>query len=123
MSARTDFRDQFAAVAKIAQDVLGDTISYTNRGGSAATGITAHPGPESRELAEMMGLRAEMTAREFEVPRQTSFPPSDGINIGDGVTFDSKVYRVERWEDISGGYEALFKLQCSRTVASKVGID
>jgi hypothetical protein len=122
MSFRTDLRDLMAASAKAAQDVLGDTVSYTNRAASAVTGLTAHPGPESRELAEAMGLRIEQTAREFEIPRQTSFPPSDGINIGDKVTFDSKDYRVERWEDISEGYEALFKLSCSRMVASKAGI-
>lgn len=120
MSQRTDWRDTIAAVAKDSYDMLGDTVTYIDEG-TTVTGLTAHPGPESKELAAVLDLPAEKTARKFDIPRQTNFPPTAGIAIRARVTFDSKDYDVERWEDISGGYEALFRLMCSRDQVTSAG--
>jgi hypothetical protein len=120
MSVRTDFRDDLASTVKDALDGLGDTATYIDEG-TTVSGLTVHPGAESKELAEVLGLRAEKTARKFMMPRQTGFPPTAGITIRSRITFDSKDYDVERWEDISGGYEAVFRLYGSRDQAADVG--
>jgi len=121
MSVRDEFQSVAANAAKEILELLGDTVSYTNRNASAVT-LSAHPGAESTDLSFEMGHDAETIARPFLIPKQTNFPPANGVNIGDGITFDNKTYRVELWRDISGGYGALFRLECVRTRTATIGV-
>ena len=122
MSFQTDLRDAIADGVKAAHDAFGETASYTNRDQVAVTGLSIRAGRETSEFKKYQGLEVEVVGRQFEIARQTSFPPSNGIQVGDAITFDSKVYRVDAWEDMTGGIEAAFRIQTSRTVPKKAGL-
>ena len=98
MSARTDLQATVRAAAIEAATAWGEAITYTNRDGSAVSGLYAIPGPESKELGDELGITTEETARTFMIPGgQTNFPPTNGVNIDDFVTWDSKKWEVKRY--------------------------
>lgn len=127
MSFRSDLQ---TATAQLAYDIIGVTGSssevtatYSNRGASGVS-ITVHPEAESQELADMIGLQSNETARRFLVPKQTNFPPTAGIAVNDEMTYPTNAtykYRIVKWEDISGGVGSLFQLSCARSLARRVG--
>lgn len=121
MSFRSDFQSQVSEAVKAVYDALGDTVVYKNRAGTSYT-LTANVGPEEIELDEYAGAGAERTSRLFSIPKQTSFPESTGVNVGDLITFQSIDYRVDTIKDSSGGYRAVWELQCIRTQPTKLGV-
>ena len=116
------FRDELQtdvaeAVVDVLQD-LGATIAYKNKEEDAVN-VTGAPLDIGLTLGEFLDIETEETERVFLVPKQTSFPPTDGINYGDTLTFDSVPYQVERWEVDDVGI--LYAITCSRPRGHKMG--
>jgi len=107
-----------AAALEMAQ-VYGEAVTYTNRDGSAVTGLYAIVGPESKELGDELGITTEETARTFLMPGgQTGFPPTNGVNVQDIITWDSKVWEIKRFKRDS--LNANFSLDTVSTQAAKI---
>lgn len=99
MSLNTDLRD---AAAKVLLDTItgtiGETITYSQKGATAITGLSAVVGQSNKALADVGdGIMAEVEERTFEIPRQTgsaAFPPSGGPNNEDVIDYDSKSFII-----------------------------
>lgn len=122
MSLRIDLQNQLSQAAKSIIDALADTVSYQNRAGTLFTGLTAHPDAERHELREYLGTSSTLTMRTFTLPYQTNFPVATGVDVGDLIVFNSISYRVETVSDVSGGYQALWELDCIRVHPETVGV-
>jgi len=132
---RTEIRDALAAAALATAKALGVQIQYDHRDADDPLTLWAIPTAESQELAAELGLSAERTARSFNIPRQTDWPPDDNPAVGDGVIYADATYRVRRWQDDSlaivgsAGFNpmgmeslgAVYKVSCERTRVVRIG--
>lgn len=119
MSLETNIRDLYAAAHKeMCQFLRGSgVITYSHRGGGAVT-LTANFGPDSKQLAEELGCDVEDTAKTFYIPRQTNFPPTNGVSISDEIVWNSKTWDVVRYTVDSVG--AHFVIDCVYTQARRI---
>lgn len=120
MSTRSEIVTTAAQLALATCQVFGDVATYSNKGGVGVT-VYCDPQDESRELADVLGVSAEQTARRFFIPAQTSFPPATSIAIADEITYPtnaSYVYSVVRWETDSAG--AGYNLDCVRKRVARI---
>lgn len=116
----SELRDLAAAAALDAYELLfgAGNLAYSHRGAAGVT-LTGSPGQEDRDLAEILGLEAEATARTFHVPRQTGFPPSGGVALNDQITWDSQVFFVRRIR--ADQLAPVYLLDCVREKAHRLG--
>lgn len=99
--------------------VYGEAVTYTNRDGSAVTGLYAIVGAESKELGDELGITTEEIARTFVMPGgQTNFPPTNGVNIQDIITWNSQVWEIKRYKRDS--LSANFSFDTVSTTAAKL---
>lgn len=104
---------------------LNSTGAYSNREGAGVT-VYLDPGDgEVKGLTDTLGLSTEETECAFTVPYQTGFPPTGGINVGDTITFRSRVYEVRMARGKGpigddGAYTA-YVISAVRVQASKAG--
>ena len=118
MSFRTELQTD---AAELVVDVLGDlgeTIVYRNKEASTVN-VVGSPLDSAFGLAEVLDIEVEENQRVFLVPKQTGFPPTNGINYGDTLTFDSVNYQVESYAVDDVG--ALYAITCSRSRPHKMG--
>ncbi len=124
MSFRTELKNSMIAAIYSVHVALGDTMSYTDRSGVTVTGLACHPNAAVVEHGEIIGAAVDRQRMRFEIAVQTNFPPIDGIFTGETVTdMDGRVWQVESWEDISGGYGAVFGLDCSSEQPMTMGVN
>lgn len=120
MSVSTLVRDEISVALVVLYQDEGKTIVFENDDDGEVT-LYADYKNESTELAYILNFEGEKTGREFFVPRQTNFPPDEGVRIGALITVESKDYCVEKIED-AGDESPQFKLTCSRSIAISAGI-
>lgn len=122
MSFRDDLQTGTAQISLDIIKAVGSMATYSNRGGAGVT-VYVHPEAEEQDLdSTLPGIISNKTKRTFLIPKQISFPPSNGIDIDDKIIFPTSAtfdYQVETWEDISGGIGSLFQVNCSRTQARR----
>ena len=117
MSFSTDLRDACATAAYQILTVLGESVTYSHRG-AATINLKAAVGDLAKEMAGDLGMDVEDTEAVFTIPKQTSFPPTNGISIGDEIVWNSITWDVEDFKSDSPG--AIFGLKCSRKQAVRV---
>lgn len=117
MSFRSDVRDATAAVSLDLLKELGVQIVYSHRGAAGVT-LWAAPDDESKTGGEMLDVDAELTSRVFFIPKQTNFPPTNGVSTEDTVTFESVLYHVRSIERDTVG--AGYLLSCERVQARRL---
>lgn len=117
MSFSTDLRDACADAAKQILTTLGETVTYSHRG-AATVSVKCAVGDLAKSIAVEMGIDVENTEAVFTIPKQTSFPPTNGISVGDEIVFNSITYDVVDFKNDSPG--AIFSLQCERKQARTV---
>ena len=64
--------------------------------------VYARPMVETKNRVEDLKGGKEESIRGFEVYQQTGFPPTNGITIGDMITFNTYDYRVDSVLDVAG---------------------
>lgn len=119
MSLETIVRDRVSRALVYLYKRLGKTVSFTNRDDAPVT-LYADYKPESTSLHETLKMNAEETERTFYIPRQTGFPPTDGINIGGVIAIGTKEYEIDKI-DAAGDESPQFELTCTRKRAVDVG--
>jgi hypothetical protein len=120
MSVDTTIRNAFALGLLRLYRARRKTIVFENADDGEVT-LYADYKNESTELAEVLGFEAEKTARKFFVPRQTNFPPADGVRPGALITVESKDYKVEKIDE-AGDESPQFEIICSRNIAVTGGV-
>src|SRR4051812_19876948 len=79
--------------------VLGEVVSYVNRGATAVPLYAEPVDADTLSLGTYSNMSTETTRKTWRIARQTGFPPTYGPATGDGITDeDSKVYRVVNFE-------------------------
>ena len=117
MSIETSMRDQLARAKICVYRVLGSTVLYSNRGQTAVM-LYADQGAETKNIAPALTADAEVSERDFFVPRQTAFPPANGVAIGDEVTWNGVIYTIDRMTQDAIGSE--HTLTCIRRQARRI---
>ena len=111
-SARTRIRDRVAGAATKIASRLGVSLTFTAVGEDAVT-LQALV-LRSEYMTGMIG-QTDKTFIDFQVPRQSAFPPSS-ISVGDTVTYNSTEYMIDKYtpdnEDIQQA--STFELKCWR---------
>lgn len=118
MSIETDIRDTTAAAVKEACRLFS-TCSYSHKGGTATTGLYCVPGAIEKTSTSVHGSDAEVQRRRFAMPYQTSFPPSNGIEIGDEITYANVVWRVVDYDTDAVG--AVYRMETEKVKQRKIG--
>lgn len=86
MSFRTDLRDAAALVHYELSTELGVTLTYTAKGGSPVT-IYGIPTGVDGTTVDLFNLQNSESRVTFNIAKQTSFPPTYGIQEGDSMTW------------------------------------
>lgn len=119
MSFNTVLRDGVANGFKQFYRAMGKTISYTHRTDSAVT-LYADSRPGDVITGDVLGADTRQTKRTFFIPRQTNFPPTNGIQIGDAIVENSVRYLVERATDDGDNLTPQFEVVTVRDQATVV---
>ncbi len=120
MNFRADLRRGTARITLEILRVLGTTATYS--GADRTVTIYCDPGAEQRTYSEVLGAMTDTTSRTFTIPRQTDFPPSNGVAVADEIDFEDNVYTVDEWLDVSAGVGALFEIKATRVQPTVLGI-
>lgn len=123
----SDFSDELRdAVASAATDILeqlGESVTYSNRGG-ATVALYAAVDDITKRASERIGADIEDSTAVFTLARKVNdagtilFPPTNGVTIDDEITFNSISYHVQDFTVDSTG--AIFDLQCNRDQARRL---
>lgn len=125
MSWKTSVRDAAAAAAKaVLASVPGESVSYSQKSGTAITGLKAFPGKTEVTFDYLNDILCEIKKRRFYIPKQTgsaAFPPTNGPNIGDVISYDSISWVVTGFsvDSIDAGYN----VDTEAAQASKAGVE
>jgi hypothetical protein len=115
VGVETYIRDQAArAQLYVFKSGLGQQGTYRNRSGSNVT-VWCDAEAETKTLVEQNGVEIELSTRVVHVPRQTNFPPTDGVAINDEFTLNSIKYYIDDFE--KDALEATWKLTVQRQQA------
>lgn len=109
MSFRTNLADRLQAPKTRIASVVGELITYTNRGTDFP--LYAKIGPSKTSSAESLGTDADVTERSYWIPTQT-IPTNGaalrvpglvrGFEIGDYITFEDARWSVVGVENPDG---------------------
>jgi len=102
MSTRTDLRDSTAQVALDLLKAFGEQAYLSDHGGASVT-LWIDPGDENKGESDMLSVEAEGAERTFFIPKQTSFPPPNGLQVH-GAEFTWPTTASYKWQVI--GYTA-----------------
>ena len=97
------------AVAK----ARGTTATYTHRAEYPVT-IYCRWFNDVKTNSDPLSTKAEESIRRFRIALQTSFPPANGISLGDVLTVNEIEYSITRVFD-EGGYGTVFDVDAIRT--------
>lgn len=120
MSVRDDIRD---GAAKAAFDIcrdLGVQATYTPLAtGGSAVNVYCMPDDESTTEGNALEITTEQTAKRFFVPKQTGFPPTNGVRTKAKFEAESVTYFVESMD--MDALRAGYVLTCTRDHAALIG--
>lgn len=121
MSLSTDLRDTAANAELEVCKMRGAQGTYTPLPtGATAVAVWMRPLPgESTDEGDLSGIGTESTVKRFRVPRQTSFPPSDGVRTRGTLTYGGVLYRIAAFSVDSLG--ARYTFDCVREHAAIIG--
>jgi hypothetical protein len=120
LTFRTDLLDNAAALALQVCQQFGAQAYYGNKAVANVT-IWLAPDTVTRDSGEAVGAEADLTTQRFFIPKQTSFPPADGIQINDTITYPTTAaykYIITRWE--GDGVGAGFTVDTVRTKPTRL---
>ena len=124
MSFRTDLRDAAALVHYELSTEFGVTLTYSSKGGSAVTVYGSPTGLDGKTL-DLFNLQNAESRVSFNIARQTNFPPTYGIQMGDAIVWaqdevTSVTYRVEMGSN-PDGIGAVYDVQAVNLHVQKAG--
>lgn len=121
--ATTIARDGHAKGVYLGHRAVGfrDNLLFSNSGEAPVT-LSGDPGTHAGNRGKVLDLDADLKDREFEIAKQTNFPPTNGIREGAQIWFPATVtdyyWEVQSWngEDMaSDDVAAVYKVQARRT--------
>ena len=121
MSLTTDIRDTAARAELEICKMRGVQATYTPfvTGGTPVV-VWARPLPgESTDEGDVASITTEQSVRRFRIPRQTGFPPSNGVRTKGTLTYDGVLYRIAGFSVDSVG--ARYTFGCIRDHAAVIG--
>jgi len=120
MSVNTVVRDQTANAFKLLFRALGKSITYIDETGAEAT-LYADSKPGARVNGEVIGMETEFSSRTFEIPRQTGFPPTNGVHVDHQIVCNGVRYLVRQAQDDSDELLAVHEIIGVRDQATNNG--
>lgn len=94
--------------------------AFSHKGQSPVT-IYLSAGPERHELRIEGNHSVEFAVRDFFVPRQTSFPPTEGVDPQDTITLLGSVWSIGPFELDSVG--AAYVMEGSKLQPQQLGVN
>lgn len=116
MSINTVVRDGMANGFKQLFRVQGKTITYTDEEGTSAT-LYADSKPGERVDGDVLGMPSETSTRTFSIPRQTGFPPTNGVHMNHLIVLNGVRYLVRQAPDDADGLLAVHDVLAVRDQA------
>ena len=120
---RNDIRDAMATLAYNFLKSFGVTLQYTHRNDPAVT-VVADIGPEGFTGGTTFDISEAENTRLFFIPIQTSFPPTNGLSIGDKIVHPvgaAYSFFVESYEADPLG--AVYVIKATRKQADEFGVN
>ena len=102
-------RDLGALLATGLLSTMGDQIEYSDNG-AAYVVLIGDAQEVDRSLEYDAELECEVSKKDFFIPKQTNFPPANGMNIKNRIRFPittGKIYQVETWEECGEGTDGV----------------
>lgn len=119
MAVETSLRRMSASAQKAVYRVLGSTIQYGNRGAAAVT-LYADQDEETKSISPEIEIEIELSRRVFFVPYQTNFPPTNGVSIGDEITWSGAIYCISENGIKQDAIGSSWELTCERKQARRI---